>query len=219
MTSYATVSRGTPLARAADMVALKLLTVVYRRVLLLARPCTDAPPIPAPPGVSIGVVRPDEIDACLRLRPDLAPDEVRRRLERGDECWAARAGDRIVHAAWVARGIGPAPYLEGDLVLGDDDLFSYDSFTAPAWRGRGLAAARHAALLAAAHAERRRRVACIAAVENRSGRRALAKAGYAPVALYGLLRLGPVRLRRQRTLAAEPAPALRPAARADGRAR
>src|SRR5690606_23606243 len=103
-------------------------------------------------------------------------------------------GDRIVHAGWVASGIGPAPYLGGELVLRPGDLFSYDSFTARDQRGRGLAPARHAVLLRVARREGRERVTCIVAVENRAGRRAAAKAGYAAIAEYHLLRIGPRRL-------------------------
>jgi hypothetical protein len=58
-------------------------------------------------------------------------------FERGDRCFVARAGDRIVHCNWLCVRWGSA--LPGYLaVAGPGEVYTTGCFTAPAWRGRSL---------------------------------------------------------------------------------
>jgi hypothetical protein len=187
----------------------KVATTFYRRTVVLAQS------IP-PPDAADGTRRLEEVDLAslkrvrrravelhdlsvsdiadyLRLRPDQTAELVRRRLARGDRCRVVRRDAGIVHAGWLARDRVDVPYLDGQLVLGAGDLYSYDSFTAPGWRGRWLAPARHLDLLSGAAGREARRLLVLVAVENRSGLRVFAKLGYRTVGRYTMARLGPWR--------------------------
>ena len=145
------------------------------------------------PGLEMRDLGAHEVASYLQLRSDQRESEVRARLARGHRCRTLRWEGRIVHAGWLARGLADVPYLEGRLVLQPDDLYSYDSFTAPDWRGRGLAPVRHLDLLRGAAGPGARRLLVVVALENRSGLRVFAKLAYRTLGGYRVARLGPWR--------------------------
>jgi GNAT superfamily N-acetyltransferase len=73
-------------------------------------------------------------------RGDLWPAraEVRRRLDEGQECWAAWFGGELAHWRWEAVQPAFLPYLGRSLRPQDGDLCIVDVYTAPRFRGRGL---------------------------------------------------------------------------------
>lgn len=181
-------------AGAAWRLAERIATTFYRRTIVLAQTIRQATGegMP-PPGLEIQDLGAHEVASYLQLRPDQTESEVRARLARGHRCRTLRRGARIVHAGWLARGVADVPYLEGCLVLAPEDLYSYDSFTAPDWRGRGLAPARHLDLLRGGADPGARRLLTVVAIENRSGLRVFAKLGYRTLGGYTVARLGPWR--------------------------
>src|SRR5262249_20086543 len=111
---------------------------LYRRLILLERPVE--PPV-GPPAATrsmrVAVVGGDAIGAYLAFRPDQSEDEIRRRFAEGHLCFAVWHAERIVHAAWVAVGRAPVEYLSRDLELDPDEVFVFDAFAAPGFRGHG----------------------------------------------------------------------------------
>lgn len=203
-----------------EQLAAKCLTFVYRRAVLVVR-SLDGPPPDFRPGVAVELAElgAEEIDEYRRLRPGQSPAEILGRLERGDRCFLSRvAGGTIAHAGWVAVGRGPVPYLRAEISLEPGDLYVYDSYASPGLRGRGLAPAWHAHVCRLGQSQGMRRVAGIVAVENRPGRRVLAKLGYTPAGVYRLVRLGPWSIRSQRALGAGPVLPLVPGGRRGGAA-
>ena len=126
---------------------------IYRRLVLLERPVSPAvAPVRASTSMHVAVIGADGLAAYLSFRPDQTDAEIRRRLAEGHACFAVWHGERIVHAAWAAVGRAPIEYLSRDLVLGPDEVFVFDAFTAPAFRGRGASPLRALAVAAPLHA-------------------------------------------------------------------
>jgi hypothetical protein len=192
-------------------------TTFYRRTVVLAQTMRESADDRAtPPGVEICDLGAQQIADYLRLRPDQTEGEVCARLARGDRCRTIRTGDSLVHAGWLARGFADVAYLEALLVLDPEDLYSYDSFTAPGWRGRGLAPARHLDLLCGGAGTGARRVLVVVALENWSGLRVFAKLGYRTIGGYTLARLGRWRRWWVESAGDDRIPELRPWRRGEG---
>jgi SAM-dependent methyltransferase/GNAT superfamily N-acetyltransferase len=167
---------------------------VYRRAILMERPL-DQPNVrlAARLPVAIDLLRTSEVDEYANFRPDTDPSETRRRLEAGPLCFVARHEGRIVHACWAATGRAWVEYLAGEILLASDEVFHYDSFTAPSFRGRNIAAVR---VIEAARYFRQagyRRLVAIVVPENTSAFRSLEKAGYRRVGVIGYVKIGPWR--------------------------
>ena len=149
-------------------------------------------PVPDLP-VTIDLLRELDVPDYLRLRPGADVAEILGRLQRGLRCFIARYEGRIVHAGWVTTSHARVDYLDVEMPLAPGDAYQFESFTAPAFRGRGIAAARVSAM--ADHLARdgqRRLIACVLP-ENTAALRVLEKAGYRAVGRIGALRCGPWR--------------------------
>ena len=184
------MSRPRPL----DTLAMKATTTVYRRMLLMLRPLDDAIPEPSPKGrVSFReMAGAADRDAYLAMLPQRGR-VVDERLRRGARCFLAWDGDDLAHGYWMAADRVRIDYLERDLVLGAGDVYTYDSYSPPAHRGRGLAQAVGLHAMAVARGEGRLRAFCLPAVENAAGIRPVEAIGYRRVAMLHCLRLGPYR--------------------------
>lgn len=187
-------------------VVVRLLSAVgYRRLLLLERSLDYR--ITAPnPRLALRCERltRDSFDEYFALRPDVDPDAVTSRLARGHLCHVARTDEEIVAACWSTTLKVFVDYLGCELDLGDDAAYLYDAFTAPAWRGRGVASILCAHQLSALRAEGLTRALRATWPENRSALRAHAKSGFRPVRRLTTLRLGPWRWLRDRPLPVAP---------------
>jgi GNAT superfamily N-acetyltransferase len=167
---------------------------IYRRLVLLERPVSPAVPrIQTRTSMRVNLLGPDELTAYLAFRPDQSGEGIRRRLKEGHVCFAVWHEARIVHAAWVAVGRAPIEYLARDLSLGPDEVFVFDAFTAPAFRGHGASPLR--ALAVGQHFGVRgyRRVLTAVHPENRTGFRPLEKVGSRRVGIVGYAGIGPWR--------------------------
>jgi hypothetical protein len=103
------------------------------------RPLDARPPAPALPHA----VRVCRVSASTALRAaedpelDLERAFVREALARGDLCFGALVGERLVSYAW--RSLGAAPARDGMWVrVAPPFHYAYKAFTLPAWRGRRL---------------------------------------------------------------------------------
>jgi len=172
---------------------------LYRRLVLLERPVEPAVAAPPAPGsMRVTVVGDEAVDAYLALRPDQSEGDIRRRFAEGHVCFAVWHADRIVHAAWVAAGRAPVEYLSRDLELDPDEVFVFDAFTTPAFRGHGASPLR--ALAVGQHFAARgfRRVLTAVHPENHTGFRPVEKVGSRRVGLLGYVGIGPWRLHFRR---------------------
>jgi len=164
---------------------------VYRRVVLMECPL-DQPLGYVTPSLSVVIdrLRRSEIDEYAAFRPDVDPSEMRRRLEAGHLCFVARHEGQIVHACWATPGRAWVDYLAYEMPLARDEVYQYDSFTAPAFRGHNLAAARVIEAARYFHHAGYRRLVAVVVPENASAFRPLEKAGYRPFGLIGYVQIG-----------------------------
>jgi GNAT superfamily N-acetyltransferase len=173
----------------------KLLALAgYRRVVLIAREL-DRPTADGGIDLSVTVRRltGGDLPDYLAFRRDVDAEDVRRRLQAGDECFAAWVEGRIVHACWVSTGTARITFLGRALDLAPDEIYADESYTAPGFRGHNVAAQRSAAMARHYRAAGYRRSLAVVFPENRPAWRAAEKAGYRPLAVLGYVRLGPWR--------------------------
>ena len=87
-------------------------------------------------------------------------------------------------------GAGPIDYLSRDLALQPNEVFVFDAYTLPTFRGRGLSPAR--ALVLGQHFRSRGYHRLLTAVhpENAVGFRPLGKLGTKPVGMIGYVGIG-----------------------------
>jgi ribosomal protein S18 acetylase RimI-like enzyme len=116
--------------------------VLYERRLDLPRPPkrSDLP-------VEFGRLSADEVGAYAAWRPDASADQVRERFRAGDVCCVARSEGGIVAARWFSTRRAAIPFLEHSFALGEGEGYLYNAYTAPPWRGRGVAGALTAFML------------------------------------------------------------------------
>ncbi len=136
-------ARATPRAVARDVGA-RAFTTLYRRMLLMSYPLDRQRIAPYPPAIDIHFshLGEDDIDAYLRFRPRANADQIVERLRGGVTCVASWFGKDIVDAGWMATGSAFVPYMNRHLVIDPGDIYTFDSYTAPGFRGRGIHAAR-----------------------------------------------------------------------------
>jgi len=170
---------------------MKVRTTIHRRMILMVRPLDEPIPAPTPKGeFSFREMTPDTKDAYLRMLPQRRSiaDE---RLHRGARCFLAWDGDQLAHGYWMGSDRVRIDYMEGDLILAPGDVYMYDSYSPPAYRGRGLAQAMGLHVMRIAREEGYKRAWCLPAIENRAGTRPVEAIGYRAVSTLHYLRLGP----------------------------
>lgn len=151
-----------------------------------------APSSVLPPGVELAVAdRPTALGGAKgRWHP-----EAEQRLRDGQVCAVARHETDVVAYCWLACTPVWVAEIGHAVVPGPEDVYCYDAFTMPGWRGRGLFSAVLAHLLAFAHARGRKRALIFVRARNRASRRAIERAGFeivhtvSRVELCGLTRL------------------------------
>jgi len=173
-------------------VLMKVGTTFYRRMILVER---DLVPLPAVPDLSlpieIGPLRfPEDSAALASFRPEQSSVSTLSRVEKGNLCFAVWHEGKIVHAGWVAVRRTWVEYLNRDLLLGERDIFIFDSFTLQGYRRRHLANARSAVVSDYFSERGFRRSLGLVAVENKPGLAVPDSLGYRRIGLYASLGVG-----------------------------
>lgn len=167
---------------------------IYRRAVLFERPlCEPIAPVKAGLPVTIGLLKPSEVEEYCRFRPYAHPSEVRRRLEAGQWCFAARHQGRLVHIAWAAGERAWIDYLKREIRLAPDEVYIYESFTATAFRDQSLAPAWEPWMLRFLKDRGYRRVVVVIGPEHSPAFRPVETAGYRRLGVMGYVRVGPWR--------------------------
>jgi SAM-dependent methyltransferase len=188
------LSRGVAVARDEGLRSLwfKVLAELgYRRLLVMERPLDEPlPDVPLRIPARIDLLTGADAAEYAAFRPDTDQAEIRRRLAAGHLCFVARHQGQIVHACWAVTGQAWVDYLQRELPLARDEVFHYDSFTAPEVRGCNLAPARVAVAARHFRAAGYHRLVALVVPESHRARRALEKAGYGVVGCVGYVGLG-----------------------------
>ncbi|MBC7790581.1 MAG: hypothetical protein H7Z74_11595 [Anaerolineae bacterium] len=182
----------TPLKSQANVWLAKTVTTFYRRMLFLVYPLQrrQIPTFRTTLSLDFSVLT-TELKEYHEFRPDTPVAEIRDRMDRGDRCFASWHGGRIVDAGWVATGAVRVRYLERHMLLSHGDIYHYDSFTLPEFRGRGPFMARNSYVARCNQSEGFVRSVALVALENRASWRVLNRAGLETRGSYSYLRLGP----------------------------
>lgn len=144
--------------------------------------------ITCPPGFDIAMAAAGDV-ALLEQLPTIGAYIARQRLAAGTELWLLREGTHAASACWIFRDRTPVfAARTGWLTLPPHTVCLEDTVTSPAYRGRGLAGTLWSDI---ARGLQRQHVAAIitkVAADNTASRRAVEKAGFAPVAVMTLTR-------------------------------
>jgi len=146
------------------------------------------------------------------LTPFLAPSVVRRRFARGEVCFAWRRGSQLLSYIWVAFSPEGVEEILQIIRPRGDEIYLFDAFTAPAFRGLGLYAALLSAVLQHYHHHGIKRALIFTTRENVGSRRGIRRAGFTlfqVVRCWKVLRLclywqGPVLTARDAAVGLEP---------------
>jgi RimJ/RimL family protein N-acetyltransferase len=171
--------------------ALKMLgRIGYRRVTLLEMELAGRRLSSTGVPIEIRRLGPADVDAYLRARPNESGGDVQARLERGDMCYVTWTDGRVSSCTWYRIGHAHMPEVGCSLPLPQDELYGYDSWTAPELRGKNIAGARAALVFGRLNEAGFRSICAFVLPENRSSLRAATKLGYQPVGHIDCLRLG-----------------------------
>ena len=168
---------------------------IYRRLILRERPLSQPfPDVSARVSVCVRLLASGEIDAYMAFRPDQSIAEIRRRLDERQQCFAVWHDGRIVHAAWAVIGRARIEYLSTEITLAPGEVWSYDVFTSPAFRGLGASPARMLEMMQYFRGHGYRRLFATILPENRASFRPGEKVGWDRlIGVIGYVGLGPWR--------------------------
>ena len=138
-----------------------------------------------------------DIDAYLRFRPDTSRRKVEERFDRGHRCFAALHSGNLVDTCWSAVGTVYVDYLEREIDFAEGDIYSFDSFTAPEYRGRGVYMARNTWQGRLNQAEGFARSVALVAYENYAAWLLLSRYGLKAESTYHYIRIPRMGIRWQ----------------------
>jgi GNAT superfamily N-acetyltransferase len=154
----------------------------------------------APPGVNARPLDDGDLDAFLRLRPEFGREQVEARLAAGHLGMSVWLGGELVAASWTRFDCIWVPILERSIPLGEGEAYTYDSYTGPAHRRRGIATARSQAAIEEMRARGYRRIVGCILPGNPAALNAALAAGARPVRRVRWLHLGPFGVQSVRDL-------------------
>lgn len=187
----------------------RAITTVYRRMLVLTYTLERRRiPVYQPgTGFTVRLLGDGDVPVYCRFRGASAT-AMRERLARGHHCVATWYGDAIVDAGWMACGAVDVPYLGCRLLLDPGDIYHYDAYTAPAFRGAWLFMVRNSIEARWAQEHGYTRSVAAVAAENYRSWLVLTRVGLETRGMYHSLRLGPWRRDWQQSVDGAPLPVL-----------
>jgi len=140
--------------------------------------------------VEFSMLHETDLDKYLHFRPDQTASEINNRFMAGHLCFVGRYEGSIVYACWAARQVARIDYLSLDLGLAADEIYTYDTFTLPGFRGKNVfPAGIEYTLRYFRKAGFRKYVGCVLP-ENRPAVHTLSKSGYLRFGMIGYIGLG-----------------------------
>ena len=175
----------------ASSIAARTLTTFYRRMLCLIYPLQGRtiPVYKAQIDVDFRVLTRSDVSAYASFRPKHGRENFERRMSHGDRCFASWHNGEIVDACWVATGSVYVPYLSRYIWLDPGDVYSYDAYTLPDYRGYGLYMARNSYTARRNQKEGYERSVALVAPENYAAWLILTRSGLETIGEYSFTRL------------------------------
>ncbi len=172
----------------------KLLSeICYRRVILLERSPEETLEIKPPFGVTISLLKKNEADEYLAFRTEVDPFRIADRLNAENWCFIARHEGQLIASAWAAIHRAWISYLACQITLAQDEVYFYDAFTRPDFRGQSLSPAVRAEMTRYFRAAGYRRIITWVIPENKLGLQVSLNVGSRPFGMMGYIKIGPWR--------------------------
>ena len=119
-----------------------------------------------------------DVDDFVTCNNNVTPQVFEKRIESGSRCYAVRLDGRIATVSWIATGSVWIDFIARELTLGEGEIYIYDSYTHPDYRGRRLQGSMLKQVLAQYEAAGYRRIGVIIAPENRSNIKSRLRSGF-----------------------------------------
>jgi len=167
---------------------------VYRRAFLYERLLTE-PIRDAAAGLPVDFDRlgEEDLEDYLAFRPEADPREIKDRFMGGQSCFAGRHRGRIVYVFWAVGGRAWIDYLSTEMDLSDDEIFLYESYARPEYRGMNVSVAMVTEALKIFRRDGYRRALIVLMPENKQAFKPLEKLGFRFLGVKGYYRVGPRR--------------------------
>lgn len=82
----------------------------------------------------------DQVVDLYRSR-NVSVERLRARLDQGEICYVIKSRERVVSLFWLQLGEAYSERLDRHYPLSPTEIYAYDSYTAPDFRGKGLSTA------------------------------------------------------------------------------
>ena len=167
---------------------------IYRRTIVIER-WLDEPihDIAARVSVVLGLLNDAQVEDYVRLRPEADPREILRRLRDGQLCHTARCEGRLVYVSWSTTRRAWIEYLGREIELAPREVYSFEAFAAPEYRGTNIVAAMGTFRLRYFRDRGYRRIIAVVVPENKRALCSFAKLGYRSCGTMGYVKIGPWR--------------------------
>ena len=118
------------------------LFVKHREAVLFEKSLSEIPELIDPKiAVDAWMGRDNDVPGLRRLLPQFTARIFRNRLSRGDIVFIAKINDKIIHQMWISFKDNYAALLNKEIVLKEGEVYAYQAYTAPEFRGNNVHAA------------------------------------------------------------------------------
>lgn len=171
----------------------------YRRSLLLERSLNEPiPEIKPQVQVTIDLLKKTEAHEYIafRSKENLSEEEdnpslIVDRLNYNNWCFVARHEGEMISTSWAIIQRARIPSLFCEIQMANDEIYIYDSFTRPDFRGKSILPAIRAEMMRYFRAAGYRRMISQISPENKASLRAVQKVGTRPFGIMGFVKIGP----------------------------
>ena len=179
----------------------KLLSEIgYRRYLLLELSLEEPiPEVRFSLPVTIDLLKKTEVDEYVMFQPGIKTSDIADRLNAGHWCFVARHEGKLISATWATIHRTWTSYLARAIHFMPDEVYFYDVFTRPDFRGKSILPAILVDMIRYFRDAGYRRMVCLVLPENKSSLKALQKVAFHPLGMMGYIKIGPWRWHFYRT--------------------
>jgi hypothetical protein len=170
----------------------KLLSEIgYRRVFWLKRSLEGPIPNVKPRlHVAISLLKKTEVNEYVGFRTELDSSYVASRLDAGHWCFVARYKGKLISATWATTNQTSSSFLAREIRLKPGEVYTYDSFTSPDFRGLSVSPTVKVAMMRYFRDTGYRQMICWVLPENNPSLNALQRVGFRSFGMMGHVKIG-----------------------------
>lgn len=130
------------------------------------------------PAIDIVELTANNFDNCISCKPGVTAEIYSKRMKAGSRCYGVRMNNQIVTMSWVATDHVWIDFIRREMILNKAEIYIYDSYTQPEYRGRHLQGIMLKQVLAQYRKAGYRQIGVIIAPENRSNIKSRTRSGF-----------------------------------------